>query len=63
MYPTVQYEINIYFLESIREYIGRSRGTNADCRLVAFIRYIIMEVNDEKWFNQLSKFSCTDLHN
>ena len=29
MYPTVQYENNI-FLDPIREYIGRSRGTHAD---------------------------------
>ena len=42
MYSTVQYENNIYFLDPIREYIGRSRGTNVDCRLVRFIRYIII---------------------
>ena len=42
MYPIVQYENNIYFLDPIREYIGRSRGTNADCGLARFIRYIIM---------------------
>ena len=41
MYPTVQYENNILLLDQIRKYIGWSRGTNADCRLVTFIRYII----------------------
>jgi len=42
MYPTVQYENNIFRLDPMREYIGRSRGTNAERRLVRFITYIII---------------------
>jgi len=30
------------FVDPLREYIGRSRGTNADYRLVRFIRYLII---------------------
>jgi len=41
MYSTVQYVNNIFLLDPLREYIGRSRGTNADCWLVRFIWYII----------------------
>ena len=38
MYKNI-FIIFLFFWDTIREYIGRSRGTNADGRLVRFIRY------------------------
>jgi hypothetical protein len=40
MYPTIHEKF-----DPIPEYTGRSRGTNADCRLVRFIRYMIIGNN------------------
>ena len=44
MYLSVQYENNIYFFYSMREYIGLSLAKHSDCQLVDLqcTRYIII---------------------